>query len=77
MPSLLRSLGLASALVLGGGATLVLGAGMHPDADAVAEQVAAQRGARIVRECAACRTPSRKVRPVEVRATSMSWPPLS
>ena len=31
------------------GATLVLGHGLHPDADAVAEAVAAQRGARIVR----------------------------
>ncbi len=30
------------------GATLVLGAGMHPDALAVAREVAAQRGARIV-----------------------------
>ncbi len=31
------------------GGTLVLGAGMHPDAEAVAEQVAAERGARIIR----------------------------
>ncbi len=31
------------------GATLVLGAGLHPDAVGVAEEVAAQRGARIVR----------------------------
>jgi dihydrofolate synthase/folylpolyglutamate synthase len=31
------------------GATLVLGAGLHPDALAVAESVAAERGARIVR----------------------------
>jgi dihydrofolate synthase/folylpolyglutamate synthase len=31
------------------GATLVLGYGLHPDADAVAERVAAERGARIVR----------------------------
>jgi dihydrofolate synthase/folylpolyglutamate synthase len=31
------------------GATLVLGAGLHPDADAVAREVAAQRGARIIR----------------------------
>ena len=30
------------------GATLVLGHGLHPDAEAVAEQVAAERGARIV-----------------------------
>jgi dihydrofolate synthase/folylpolyglutamate synthase len=31
------------------GATLVLGAGLHPDADAVAERVAAERHARLVR----------------------------
>ncbi len=31
------------------GGTLVLGYGLHPDADAVAERVAAERGARIVR----------------------------
>jgi dihydrofolate synthase/folylpolyglutamate synthase len=31
------------------GATLVLGHGLHPEAEAVAEQVAARRGARIVR----------------------------
>ena len=31
------------------GATLVLGHGLHPDANAVAEQVAAERGARIAR----------------------------
>ena len=31
------------------GATLVLGAGLHPDAERVAEAVAAERGARIVR----------------------------
>jgi dihydrofolate synthase/folylpolyglutamate synthase len=31
------------------GATLVLGPGLHPDAEAVATQVAAERGARIVR----------------------------
>jgi dihydrofolate synthase/folylpolyglutamate synthase len=31
------------------GATLVLGHGLHPDADAVAERVAAERNARIVR----------------------------
>jgi dihydrofolate synthase/folylpolyglutamate synthase len=31
------------------GGTLVLGHGLHPDADAVAERVAAERGARIVR----------------------------
>jgi dihydrofolate synthase/folylpolyglutamate synthase len=31
------------------GATLVLGHGLHPDADAVAQEVAAERGARIVR----------------------------
>jgi dihydrofolate synthase/folylpolyglutamate synthase len=31
------------------GATLVLGAGLHPDADAVAEAVAAERHARLVR----------------------------
>src|SRR5579875_2796902 len=31
------------------GGTLVLGAGLHPDADAVAERVARERGARIVR----------------------------
>jgi dihydrofolate synthase/folylpolyglutamate synthase len=34
------------------GATLVLGHGMHPDAVAVAERVAAERGARIVRASA-------------------------
>lgn len=31
------------------GATLVLGPGMHPDAEAVAEEVASERGSRIVR----------------------------
>ena len=31
------------------GATLVLGAGLHPDADAVAERIAAERRARLVR----------------------------
>jgi dihydrofolate synthase / folylpolyglutamate synthase len=31
------------------GATLVLGAGLHPDADAVAEKVASERDARVVR----------------------------
>ncbi len=31
------------------GQTLVLGAGLHPDAEAVAEAVAAERGARIIR----------------------------
>jgi dihydrofolate synthase / folylpolyglutamate synthase len=35
--------------VVQAGATLVLGPGMHPDAVAVAEEVAAQRGATIVR----------------------------
>jgi dihydrofolate synthase/folylpolyglutamate synthase len=34
--------------VVRAGATLVLGAGMHPDALAVAEEIAAQRGATIV-----------------------------
>jgi dihydrofolate synthase/folylpolyglutamate synthase len=34
------------------GATLVLGYGLHPDADAVAERVASERGARIVRASA-------------------------
>jgi dihydrofolate synthase/folylpolyglutamate synthase len=34
------------------GATLVLGPGLHPDADAVAEQVARERGATIVRASA-------------------------
>ncbi len=31
------------------GATLVLGSGLHPDADAVAEAVAAERGVRVIR----------------------------
>ena len=49
------------------GATLVLGPGLHPDAEAVAQAVAEERGARIVRAPADPGVARRRARPLPAR----------